>query len=289
MAKIGFIGTGVMGSSMAGHLLQAGHELLVYNRTASKTDSLVSRGAVRAETVAELATQADIIFSIVGDPADVEQIYLGEEGVLVHAGAGTVAVDMTTSSPDLARRLHEEGQAREIRLLDAPVSGGDKGAREGTLSIMVGGDREVYDQVLPLFQLMGANVVYQGPAGSGQKTKMANQIAVAGGMLGVCEAMAYAVRSGLDASTVLQSIESGAAGSWALSNLAPRMLEGDFDPGFFVKHFIKDMRIALESSEEQKLDLPGLRLALEQYLKLAEQGGAEDGTQALYRLLVEKD
>ena len=282
--KIGFIGTGVMGASMAGHLLDAGHEVHVYNRTASKTQGLVDRGAHREETVAQLASQCEVIFSIVGTPADVEEIYLGDAGILENARPGTIAVDMTTSSPSLAESLYEQGALKDVQVVDAPVSGGDKGAREGTLSIMVGGDRAVVDRLMPLFQIMGKNIVYQGEAGSGQRTKMANQIACAGTMLGVCEAIAYASRSGLDPQTVLQSIESGAAGSWSLSNLAPRILDGDFEPGFFVKHFIKDLKIAVASAEETSSNLPALKLALSQYEALAEMGKTEDGTQSLYNL-----
>jgi 3-hydroxyisobutyrate dehydrogenase len=272
-----------MGVHMAGHLLEAGHSCVVYNRTPAKAQPLVDRGATLATTVAEVAEQADILFTIVGMPADVEEVYVGPEGLLAHAAPGSVAVDMTTSSPELARRLYEEGKAKGISVMDAPVSGGDKGARSGTLSIMIGGDRETFDALQPYWGCMGKVIVYQGEAGSGQSTKMANQIAIAGGMLGVCEAMAYAVESGLDPYQVLASIGQGAAGSWSLTNLAPKMLDGDFEPGFFVKHFIKDLTLALESAAEQNLDLPALSLALERYQALAESGGSEEGTQALIK------
>lgn len=281
--RIGFIGTGVMGSSMAGHLLDAGYNLMVYNRTRSKTTDLVQRGAVCAETVAQLASSCDVIFTIVGMPQDVEDVYLGEDGLLENARPDTLAVDMTTSSPQLAQTLYERGKAKGVQIMDAPVSGGDSGAREGTLSIMVGGDRTSFDELKPYFDLMGAQVVYQGEAGNGQRTKMANQIAIAGGMLGVCEALSYAEGSGLDAETVLKSIQGGAAGSWSLSNLAPRMLEGDFAPGFFVKHFIKDLKIAISSAEKASQELPALKLALQQYETLAAEGYDEKGTQVLYK------
>lgn len=282
--KIGFIGTGVMGRSMAGHLLQAGHPLIVHNRTKSKAEDLLASGAEWSDSVAGVAQQAGIIFTIIGMPPDVEEVYLGPEGLLAHAAPGTVVVDMTTSSPDLARTLYEKGKEKGVQVVDAPVSGGDAGAREGTLSIMAGGERDTYETVKPYFDLMGSNVVYQGEAGNGQRTKMANQIAIAGNMLGVCEALSYTQRSGLDPETVLQSIQGGAAGSWSLTHLAPRMLEGDVAPGFFVKHFIKDLNIALESAEKASLDLPALELALQQYEKLAARGDEDKGTQALYSI-----
>ena len=280
---LGFIGTGVMGASMAGHLLDAGYSCIVYNRTPAKAAPLVDKGATLGHTVAEVARQADILFTIVGMPADVEEVYLGPEGILANARSGSIAVDMTTSSPALARQIHEEGKAKGISVMDAPVSGGDSGAKAGTLSIMIGGDRETFEALAPYWDCMGKVIVYQGEAGSGQSTKMANQIAIAGGMLGVCEAMAYAVRSGLDPQQVLASIGQGAAGSWSLTHLAPKMLEGDYAPGFFVKHFIKDMTLAGESAGEQGLDLPALALALERYRALAEAGGGDEGTQALFK------
>jgi 3-hydroxyisobutyrate dehydrogenase len=282
--RIGFIGTGVMGGSMAGHLLKAGYALTVFNRTKSKAENLLSAGAKWADTPAEVARNAEVVLTIVGDPADVEAIYLGPEGILAQAEAGTLVVDMTTSSPDLAETLYQKGKEKGIEVLDAPVSGGDSGAREGTLSIMVGGDRNTFDSARQLLEILGPNIVYQGEAGNGQRTKMANQIAIAGGMLGVCEAVIYAQRSGLDPETVLQSIQGGAAGSWSLTHLAPRMLEGDFAPGFFVKHFVKDLKIALESAEKASLDLPALELALQQYEKLMARGDQDKGTQALVGL-----
>jgi len=281
---IGFIGLGVMGKSMAGHLLDAGHTLHVYTRTREKAADLLARGAVWADSPAAIAQACDIVFTIVGFPQDVEAVYLGDNGLVANAKPGAILVDMTTSKPDLAVRIAEALAARGGRALDAPVSGGDKGAREGTLSIMVGGDRAAFDAVLPLFEIMGKNIVYQGPAGSGQHCKLCNQIAIASNMLGVCEAIAYARQAGLDPETVLKSISAGAAGSWSLSNLAPRMLAGNFDPGFYVKHFIKDMAIAAESADGLRLDTPGLDLALALYRTLAAAGCEDDGTQALYKL-----
>ncbi|TFH03779.1 MAG: NAD(P)-dependent oxidoreductase, partial [Spirochaetales bacterium] len=246
--KVAFIGTGVMGASMAGHLLAAGHPLTVYNRTRSRDDSLVASGAQWADTPAAAARNADIVITIVGFPSDVESVYFGDDGILEAAKPGAVLVDMTTSRPDLAVRIGEEAAGRGMSALDAPVSGGDVGAREARLSIMVGGSVEAFDSVRPLLELMGKNIVFQGPCGSGQHTKMCNQIAIAAGMLGVVEAIVYAEKSGLDPATVLKSIGSGAAGSWSLANLAPRIIDRNFAPGIYVKHFIKDLSIALESA-----------------------------------------
>jgi 3-hydroxyisobutyrate dehydrogenase len=281
---VGFIGTGVMGRSMAGHLLAAGYRLLVHSRTRGKAEDLVAAGAEWRGDPAAVASGADVVLSIVGFPSDVEEVYFGAAGVLAAARPGALLVDMTTSSPALAVRVAEAAEARGCRALDAPVSGGDIGAREARLSIMVGGARDAFDHALPVFEAMGRNIVYQGGPGSGQHTKMANQIAIASGMIGVCEAMSYAKRAGLDPDAVLRSIASGAAGSWSLTNLAPRMIAGDFAPGFFVKHFVKDMEIALRSAAELGLDAPGLELALDRYRDLTGQpGGGELGTQALYQ------
>jgi 3-hydroxyisobutyrate dehydrogenase len=282
--RIGFIGLGVMGHSMAGHLLKADYPVTVFTRTRAKAGQLIDDGANWAETPSAVAGQSNIIITIVGYPADVEVVYLGEHGILAGAVPGTLAIDMTTSSPQLARRIHEQAGLKGVATLDAPVSGGDLGAREARLSIMVGGDEPAYERALPVLEVMGANIVYQGPAGSGQHTKMCNQIAIASGMLGICEAIHYARSSGLDPDTVLKSIESGAAGSWSLSNLAPRILKEDFAPGFYVKHFIKDMQIAIESAEEMGLELPGLKLAKTLYNRLAADGGGDFGTQALFKL-----
>lgn len=280
---LGFIGTGVMGHSMAMHLLKAGYALRVYNRSREKAEALVEAGAAWCDTPGEVAARSEIIFSIVGFPQDVEAIYLGPDGILERASSGSVCVDLTTSSPQLAVQLAEQGKVKGVQVLDAPVSGGDKGAREGTLSIMVGGDRETYQRVLPLLQTMGKNIVYQGGPGSGQHTKMANQIAIASTMMGVCEALAYAKHAGLDPEQVLASISKGAAGSWTMDVLAPRILEGDFEAGFYVKHFIKDMGIAAESASQMHLDTPGLKQSLELYRHIAQQGMEDKGTQALFQ------
>lgn len=281
---IGFIGIGVMGKSMARHLMQGGYRMHIYTRTKAKATDLIEEGANWEESVASLAAKCNVIFTIVGFPPDVEEVYLGEQGILAKIQPGGYVVDMTTSRPDLAARIAEKAAERGVQALDAPVSGGDIGAREARLSIMVGGNKDAFDAVLPLFALMGKNIVFQGKPGSGQHAKMCNQIAIAAGMMGVCESLAYATKSGLDPNTVLKSIESGAAGSWGLSNLAPRIIKGDFAPGFYVKHFIKDMTIAIESAEAMGLDLPGLKLARQLYEKLAAEGGADNGTQALFRL-----
>lgn len=281
---IGFIGTGVMGRSMAGHLLRAGYPLHVYNRTKAKAEEVIQKGAVWEDSVQALAGKCNVIISIVGFPDDVKEVYLADSGLIPTIREGTIVIDMTTSSPQLASTIYAAAKAKNCHALDAPVSGGDIGAREARLSIMVGGDRTVFENMLPVFKLMGENIVYQGPAGSGQHTKMANQIAIASGMIGVCEALAYAKKSGLDPQTVLKSIGGGAAASWSLNNLGPRMIAGNFDPGFYIKHFIKDMTIALESAQEMHLETPGLALAKSLYESLAGKGSADEGTQALFKL-----
>lgn len=282
---IGFIGTGVMGKSMAKHLVKAGYKVLVYNRTASRTQELVDIGAIRKDTIAELSSESNVIITMVGYPSDVEEVYLGKEGILQNAKSGTYVVDMTTSSPILAKKIYEEALIRDIYALDAPVSGGDIGAQKGTLAIMVGGQKDHFDAIKPVLDIMGTNIVLQGEAGAGQHTKMCNQIAIASNMIGVSEALVYAKQAGLDQTRVLESIETGAAGSWSLSNLAPRMIKGDFEPGFYIKHFIKDMKIALEVAEEMNLSTPGLKLAKTLYEELAKLGEQDKGTQALYKLL----
>ncbi|QGZ43569.1 MULTISPECIES: NAD(P)-dependent oxidoreductase [Bacillus amyloliquefaciens group] len=283
---VGFIGLGVMGNSMASHILEAGYPVLVYTRTKQKAEEILNKGAVWQETVKDLSEKADIIITMVGYPSDVEDIYLGENGILRHAKEGAFVIDMTTSKPSLAKKIAEQAKEKSIHALDAPVSGGDIGARNGTLAIMAGGEKEAFEACLPLFSVMGENIQYQGPAGSGQHTKMCNQIAIAAGMVGVAEAMAYAEKSGLNPEQVLKSITTGAAGSWSLSNLAPRMLKGDFAPGFYVKHFIKDMGIALEEVELMGEEMPGLALAKSLYDKLSAQGEENSGTQSIYKLWV---
>lgn len=281
---IGFVGTGVMGKSMAAHLLKAGYNVLVYNRTKSKAEELTAQGAEWKDTVALLAEQSDVVITMVGYPSDVEDIYFGEKGILSHAKAGSYLIDMTTSKPSLAEKIAEEAQAKQLHALDAPVSGGDVGAKQATLTIMVGGDKEAFAEVLPIFEKMGENIVLQGGPGAGQHTKMSNQIMIASNMVGVCESIVYAEKAGLDPEKVLKSIAFGAAGSWSLSHLGPRMLDGNFEPGFYVKHFIKDMTIALESAEEMGMMTPGLRQAKSLYEELAKKGEANSGTQALYKL-----
>lgn len=283
--EIGFIGTGVMGKSMAGHLMEGGYRVHLYTRTKAKAEELLARGAIWQSSPAALASVSDVVISMVGYPADVEAMYLGEDGVVANSKPGAYLIDMTTSSPSLARRIYEAAAGRGLHALDAPVSGGDIGARERRLSIMVGGDPGAFDAVAPILGLMGKNILLQGGAGAGQHTKMCNQIAIASGMMGVCEALAYAKRAGLDPTAVLGSIESGAAGSWSLSNLGPRIIAGNFEPGFYVKHFIKDMKIALDAADEMGLSLPGLSLARSLYEQLSELGYDEKGTQVLYKLL----
>ena len=279
--RIGWIGTGVMGSSMAGHLLNKGYAATVFNRTRDKAKPLLDRGAQWGDSPKAVAQKSDIIFSIVGFPHDVREVILGSDGALNGASAGSVLVDMTTSDPSLAREIYQAAQARQVASVDAPVSGGDVGAREARLSIMVGGDKEVVERIRPLFEVMGKTIVYQGPAGAGQHTKMVNQILIATAMIGICEALLYGHKAGLDLNTVLESVSGGAAGSWSLSNYAPRMLKGNFDPGFFVEHFIKDMGIALAEAKRMNLSLPGLALAEQLYLALKAQGHARKGTHAL--------
>lgn len=286
---IGFIGTGVMGKSMAGHLIRAGYQVLVFNRTKARAAELIQMGAVWQDTVTELAARSNVIITMVGYPKDVEEVYLGKDGIICHAKSGSYLVDMTTSAPALAKKIYGEAFTKGLYALDAPVSGGDIGAKEARLAIMVGGDVDVFEALIPIFNFMGKNVVLQGKAGAGQHTKMCNQIAIASTMIGVCEAIAYARTAGLNPENVLKSIESGAAGSFSLTNLAPRMLANNFAPGFYVKHFIKDMTIALNSAQAMGLLTPGLELAKSLYDKLAEQGEENSGTQALIKLYLQKN
>ncbi len=279
---IGFIGTGVMGSSMARHLQAAGCKVGIYTRTRARAQALLDLGMKWYDAPAQLAADSDVVISMVGYPCDVESIYMEENGVL-SAKKGGYIVDMTTSSPKLAQRLYAAAKEKGIAALDAPVSGGDSGARNASLAIMVGGDAAAFDALLPVFQAMGKTINYFGGAGCGQYTKMANQIAIAAGMLGVAESLAYAQKMGLEAGKVLETIETGAAGSWSLSNLGRRMLRGDDAPGFYIKHFIKDMRIALESAREAGLELPGLQQAKKLYDQLAAEGMEDKGTQAIIK------
>lgn len=279
--RIGWIGTGVMGSSMCGHLMNAGYAATVYSRTQQKSEGLLAKGARWAGSPKEVAQNSDVVFSIVGFPSDVREVLLGDDGALNGAKAGSVLVDMTTSQPSLAVEIYEAAKAKGVHSVDAPVSGGDIGARNAALSIMIGGDKDVVTALQPLWEAMGKTIVHQGGAGAGQHTKMVNQILIATGMIGVCEALLYGYRSGLDLPTVLKSVSSGAAGSWSLSNLAPRVIDNNFDPGFFVEHFIKDMGIALEESRRMGLAMPGVALAQQLYLAVQAQGFGRNGTHAL--------
>jgi 3-hydroxyisobutyrate dehydrogenase len=279
--KIGWIGTGVMGQSMAGHLQNAGHKLYIFNRTRSKAENLLGKGARWCDSPVAVAQQAEIVFTIVGFPADVEEIYLGPKGLLSAKGACRLLVDMTTTEPSLARRIAETALEKGLQSLDAPVSGGDVGAKNATLAIMVGGDKGAYDAGLPLFQLMGKNIAHMGAPGSGQHTKMCNQILISGIMISLCESLLYAAKSGLDPQAVIDIVSQGAAGSWSLSNIGPRILKGDYNPGFYVEHFIKDMGIALKEAAAMNLSLPGLALVHQLYLALKAQGHGRLGTQAL--------
>jgi len=287
--RLGWIGTGVMGRSMCSHLLNAGYSLAVYNRSPEKMDSLVGLGAIRCSTPKEVATRSDVVFSMVGYPSDVEQVLLGTDGVLAFSKPGNVIVDMTTSSPKLAVRIAQEALAKNVLALDAPVSGGDIGAREARLSIMVGGDRVAFDALEPIWKLIGKTYLYQGSAGTGQHTKIVNQILIGASMVGLCEAMIYAQQSGLDPALVLQSVSMGAAGSWSLTNLTPRILCGDFEPGFYVDHLVKDLGIAIEEAKALKLDLPGLELARKLYEYLQSMDRGSSGTQALILAIAERN
>jgi 3-hydroxyisobutyrate dehydrogenase len=279
--RIGWIGTGVMGRWMCQHLMSKGYQATVYNRSKDKAQPLLEAGAAWGETPKAVSEKADVVFAIVGFPKDVREVFLGPQGALAGSKAGTVLVDMTTSEPSLAREIYEAAKAKGVHAVDAPVSGGDVGAKNATLSIMIGGDKEVIDAITPLFECMGKTIVHQGPAGAGQHTKMVNQILISGTMVGLCEALVYGHKAGLDLNTVLKSVSTGAAGSKALEVLAPRMLKGDFEPGFFVEHFIKDMKIALDEAERMNLAMPGLALVKQLYESVRAQGYGRKGTQAL--------
>ena len=281
---IAFIGTGVMGASMAGHLMKAGAKVTVYNRTKAKADALVAAGALWAPSPAIAAKGAAIVFTMVGYPRDVEAIYLGPDGLVETVGPRTILVDQTTSDPALAARISSAAAARGIVAIDAPVSGGDLGAKNATLTIMVGGDEAAFQAVKPFFDVMGKTVIRQGGPGAGQHTKMANQISVAAALIGAVESMIYAEKAGLDPRRVLESIGGGSAQSWQLVNMSPRMLDGNFAPGFYSKHFLKDLRIALDAAKAMKAELPLLALAERLFTRMDEQGFAEMGTQALYKL-----
>ncbi len=285
MMKIGFIGTGVMGNAICLNLLKAGHQLWVYNRTKSKTDNLVAQGATWCENPKAVVEHTDTIFTIVGFPKDVEQVYFGDNGILQADVKGKNLVDMTTSKPALAQKIFAAGEKQGAKVLDAPVSGGDLGAKNGTLTIMVGGDESAYQNLEPVFKDFGKQVHYFGPAGAGQNTKMANQIMIAGTMTGMTEMLVYAKKAGLDLEAVLKTVGAGSAANWSLSNYGPRVLKGDYTPGFFSKHFLKDLRIALETAKEMKIELPATEEAKKLYETLVDEKHLGDlGTQGLIKL-----
>ncbi|HBO43777.1 MAG TPA: oxidoreductase [Planctomycetaceae bacterium] len=279
--RIGWIGTGVMGRSMCGHLMDAGFSATVFNRTKDKAQPLLDRHAAWADSPRQVAEASDVVFTIVGYPADVREVVLGDDGVLAGCRPGATIVDMTTSEPSLAVEIAAAAEKQGVHAVDAPVSGGDVGARQATLSIMIGGESAAVAALQPCFEAMGKTIVHQGGPGAGQHTKMVNQILIATNIVGVCEALLYAYRAGLDLPTVVRSVGAGAAGSWTLANLGPRIMENRFEPGFFVEHFIKDMGIALAESKRMGLSMPGLALAHQLYLALQAQGHGRDGTHAL--------
>jgi 3-hydroxyisobutyrate dehydrogenase len=284
MSKIAWIGTGVMGTGMCTHIITAGHEVCVFNRTKSRADALLKAGAEWKDSPAEAARGADYLFTIVGYPEDLQEVVFGEEGVFAGAEKGSFFIDMTTSTPTLAEKIYEEGKSRGIAALDAPVSGGDVGAKNGTLAIMVGGEEKSFKAVYPLFELMGENIQLMGGAGKGQHTKMSNQILIAGTMIGVVESLLYAYKAGMDMDEVIDVIGKGAASSWSINNLGRRIAKGNFDPGFFIKHFVKDMGIALAEAKRMNLSLPGLALAYQFYISAMALGWEDLGTQGLYRV-----
>ena len=283
MKKIGFIGVGIMGKSMVRNLMKAGFDVAIYTRTKSKVEDVICEGAAWRDTVKECVADRDVVITIVGYPKDVEEVYFGEGGILKNAPTGAYVIDMTTSSPKLAERIYEAAKAVGLYALDAPVTGGDSGAKAGTLTILAGGDREAFDACMPVFEAMGKNINYEGKAGNGQHTKMCNQIAIAGALSGACEALAYARAVGLDPKLMLESISTGAAGSAQMNNVASRILKDDFEPGFFIKHFIKDMKLALIEANRSGLNLEVLSQVLAIYEELEADGNGDLGTQALIK------
>jgi 3-hydroxyisobutyrate dehydrogenase/2-hydroxy-3-oxopropionate reductase len=283
MQKIGFIGVGVMGKSMVHNLMKNGYEVSIFSRTKEKAIDVINEGAIWCDDVKSCVKEKDIVITIVGYPKDVEQIYFGENGIINNAKQGCYIIDMTTTSPKLSVNIYNEASNKNINALDAPVSGGDIGAKNATLSIMVGGDKESFEKCKAVFECLGTNIIYEGKPGSGQHTKMANQIALAGAIAGVCEAMTYAKKVGLDVQLMLDSISKGAAGSWQMTNMAPRILNNDFDPGFFIKHYIKDMNIATSEAKDVFLNLDVLEDVLKMYKRLEEDGLGDLGTQALIK------
>jgi 3-hydroxyisobutyrate dehydrogenase len=293
--NIGWIGTGIMGSSMCKHLIEGGHKAVVYNRTKAKAADLLALGALWAESPAQVASGCDVVFTMVGFPSDVEEVYFGEKGIFAALCESNcnptcpskhpILVDMTTTKPSLAKKIYEKARSLGCEALDAPVSGGDSGAKNATLSIMVGGDAYTLTKVEPLFKLMGKSIVLEGPAGAGQHTKMANQIQIAGTMVGLCEALAYSKAAGLDLETMVATISKGAAGCFSLDSYAPRIIKGDYAPGFIVEHFVKDMKIAIEESHRMGLKLKGLELVESMYEELCAKGYGRCGTQALVKVI----
>lgn len=282
--KVGFIGLGVMGQSMARHILDAGYELFVYNRTKSKADNLVESGAIWLDSPREVAEQADVVITIVGYPKDIEEVYYGEQGLFNGAHSDSIFIDMTTSTPSLAIELAEKGKERGIGILDAPVTGGDVGAREGRLAVLVGGDEDVLEKARPVIESFAASITRFGESGAGQHAKVVNQIMVAGTMLGLAEMLAYAKQADLDLTELVDTIGAGAASNRSLENYGPRIIKKDYSPGFFVKHFVKDLKIALDEAEKMSLDLPMTQLAHKLYTQLAQDGHADEGTQAIVKL-----
>ncbi|MEI7426796.1 MAG: NAD(P)-dependent oxidoreductase [Betaproteobacteria bacterium] len=286
IASIGFVGVGIMGQSMAGHLLVAGYQVHVYNRTKSKTDALIAKGAIWHDTPGAVAAQSDLIITMVGFPSDVEEVYFGENGIIANA-KDAILVDMTTSSPSLARKIAQEAAKKGLASIDAPVSGGDIGARDAKLTIMVGGDQDVFNHVLPVLQKLGTSIILQGGPGMGQHTKMCNQIVIASTIMGVAEGLSYAKKVGLDPAQVLQSIGGGAASGFQLNVLGAKMIVGDYAPGFYVEHFIKDLKIALTEAEQMNLALPGLTLAKSLFEKMAAKGLQRNGTQGIFQIYID--
>ncbi len=283
MKEIGFIGIGVMGQSMVRNLMKKGYEVSVYTRTKARAEAVLEEGAIWCDSVKACVKGKEAVITMVGYPKDVEEVYFGEEGILNEAEEGTYLIDMTTTSPKLSIQIAKEATQRGLHALDAPVSGGDVGAQKGTLAIMVGGEQANFERCRPIFEAMGSHIVYEGKAGSGQHTKMANQIALSGVMASLCEAITYAKAVGLDPETMLSTISQGAAGSWQMSNMGPRILKGDMEPGFYMKHYIKDMKIAVEEAQEAGATLGLLNQILDMYQKLEKEGQGDKGTQALIK------
>ncbi|WP_294359644.1 NAD(P)-dependent oxidoreductase [uncultured Clostridium sp.] len=283
MKSIGFIGIGVMGKHMVRNLMKKGYEVSIYSRTKSKAKEVMEEGAKWCDDIRSCVKDKDVVITIVGYPKDVEEVYFGRDGIIENSKKGAILIDMTTTSPKLSQRIYKESKERNIFSLDAPVSGGDIGAKNGTLSIMVGGDEEVFNESLDVLKAMGTNIIYEGKAGAGQHTKMANQIAIAGTIAGTCEAIAYGKANDLDTRKMLDSISGGAAGSWQLKNNGENILDGNLNPGFYIKHFIKDMKIADDEAESKKLSLDILKDVLKMYQELEDEGMGDLGTQALIK------